>query len=266
MNFQRTNRKISLLEDYYSHFDEDGRLKTRHGYVEFMTNMHYILKYLNDNHDLTILDIGAGTGAYSVYLDKLGYHVTAVELTQHNIEIFKQKESNCKIIQGNALDLSVFADNSFDVVLLFGPMYHLLRKEEQIRALKEAKRVVKPQGKIFISYYMNEYAILTYGFIKKHILESKRNHEIDENYHVVSKEDDLYTMVRLEDIDEFNQILNLKRLQIIASDGASNYIRTTLNSLSQEEYQEYLNYHLQICERKDLLGASAHVLDIVTKN
>lgn len=266
MNFQRTNRKIPLLEDYYSHFDEDGRLKTRHGYVEFMTNMHYILKYLNENHDLKILDVGAGTGAYSVYLDKLGYQVTAVELTEHNIEIFKKKESNCKIIKGNALDLSMFEDNSFDVILLFGPMYHLLKKEEQIQALKEAKRVVKAQGKIFVSYYMNEYAILTYGFIKKHILESKSNHEIDESYHVVSKEEDLYTMVRLEDIEEFNKTLNLKRIQILASDGASNYMRTTLNSLNQEEYQEFLNYHLQTCERKDLLGASAHVLDIVTKN
>ena len=71
----------------------------------------------------------------------------------------------------------MFLDNTFDCVLLFGPMYHLLKKEEKIKALSEAKRVCKKGGKILISYYMNDYAIITYGFIKKHILESKKNYD-----------------------------------------------------------------------------------------
>ena len=45
MNFERTNTKISLLEDYYSHFDEDKRLKSRHGQVEFITSMKYIEEF-----------------------------------------------------------------------------------------------------------------------------------------------------------------------------------------------------------------------------
>ena len=57
----------------------------------------------------------------------------------------------------------------------------------------------------------------------------------------------------------------MKRKKIIASDGASNYLRVTLNSLSEEQYQEFINYHLATCERKDLLGASAHLLDIIEK-
>ena len=73
MNFMRTNTKISLLEDYYSHFNEDHRLQTRHGQVEFITNINYINKYLNGDKSKKILDIGAGTGAYSIYFDKLGY-------------------------------------------------------------------------------------------------------------------------------------------------------------------------------------------------
>ena len=76
---------------------------------------------------------------------------------------------------------------------------------------------------------------------------------------------DLYSMVRIEDIDRYNSILNLKRKKIIASDGASNYLRVTLNSLSEEQYQEFINYHLATCERTDLLGASAHLLDIIEK-
>lgn len=265
MNFERTNTKISLLEDYYSHFNEDHRLQTRHGKVEFITSIKYIKECLGDDLSKKILDIGAGTGAYSVYFSNEGYDVTAIELVEHNIDVFKSKNSKARVIQGNALDLSMFTDNSFDVVLLFGPMYHLLKKEEKLTALKEAKRVCKSGGKILVSYYMNDYAIITYGFIKKHILEAIENHQVDEKYHMLNLDDDLYSMVRIEDIDEFNQIVGLKRDKIIAADGASNYIRVFLNKLSEEEFEEFIKYHLSTCERSDLLGASAHLLDIVTK-
>ena len=168
-------------------------------------------------------------------------------------------------MQGNALDLSMLASDSYDLVLLFGPMYHLLKKEEKIKALSEAKRVTKKGGIILISYYMNDYAIITYGFIKKHILEAIEKKQVDENYHMLNLDDDLYSMVRLEDIDEFNNEVGLSRIKIIAADGASNYIRVFLNKLSEEEFKEFIKYHLTTCERSDLLGASAHLLDIVRK-
>ena len=159
---------------------------------------------LNEDKSKTILDIGAGTGKYSCYFDQKEYKVTAVELVPHNIDVFKSKNSNVQIHQGNAVNLSMFEDNSFDVTLLFGPMYHLLKKEDKLKALSEAKRVTKPNGRIFISYYMNDFAVITYGFIKGNIKNSIEEGRLDDNFHVVSKEDDLYSMVRIEDIDSFN--------------------------------------------------------------
>ncbi|MCQ2798005.1 MAG: class I SAM-dependent methyltransferase [Bacilli bacterium] len=263
MNFQRSNTKISLLEDYYNHFNEDHRLQTRHGNVEFITNIKYIEEVLHGDKDKTILDIGAGTGAYSVYFDKQGYKVTAVELVPHNIDVFKAKGSNVDIHQGNALDLSFLPDDSFDVTLVFGPIYHLMNKEDKVRALLEAKRVTKPNGIILTSYYMNEYAVISYAFMKKHILESKG--DLTEDFHVINKPDDLYSMVRLEDINEYNELAGLNRVKIIASDGPSDYLRVFINALSEEEYQEFIAYHLATCERPELLGASSHVLDITKK-
>lgn len=265
MNFERTNTKISLLEDYYSHFNEDHRLKTRHGQVEFITSIKYIESVLDNDLKKKILDIGAGTGAYSIYFSQKGYDVTAIELVEHNIKVFKSKNSNVNILQGNALDLSRFADNSFDVTLLFGPMYHLLKSEDKVKALSEAKRVTKIGGTILISYYMNDYAIITYGFIKQHILEAIEKKQVDDSFHMLNLEDDLYSMVRIEDIDFFNQKVGLKRIKIVASDGASNYLRVVLNKLSVAEFKEFIKYHLNTCERADLLGASAHLLDIVVK-
>ena len=82
---------------------------------------------------------------------------------------------------------------------------------------------------------------------------------------MLNLKDDLYSMVRLEDINEFNEICGLKREKIVAADGASNYIRVYLNKLSVEEFEEFIKYHLSTCERSDLLGASAHLLDVLKK-
>lgn len=265
MNFKQTDHSISLIEDYYNHFDEEGRLDTRHGQVEFATAIKYISDVLNNDKSKTILDIGAATGKYSCYFDNLGYKVTAVELVPHNIEVFKAKRSNVDIIQGNALDLSFIKDNTFDVTLLFGPMYHLLKKEEKIQALSEAKRVTKEGGTILISYYMNEFSVITYAFVKGHIKEALAEGRLDESYHIVAKEDDLYSMVRMEDINEFNNTVGLTRIKAVSQDGASDYIRSAITRLSEEDFKEYIKYHLSICERQDLIGSSSHVLDIVKK-
>lgn len=135
------------LIDYYSHYDEDSRTKSSHGGVEFATNMKYIRAYVPRGTE--VLDVGAGTGVYSIALEKEGCSVRAIELVERNIEIFRSKltgSENITLEQGNALDLSRFPDGRFDAVLLFGPMYHLYSKTDKLTALREARRVLKPDG------------------------------------------------------------------------------------------------------------------------
>ena len=72
-------------------------------------------------------------------------------------------------------------------------------------------------------------------------------------------------MVRLEDINKYKKVTNLKRVKILAQDGPTDYIRRSINELDEEEFNLYLKYHLSICERKELLGASSHILDILKK-
>ena len=254
---------MNNLEEYYNKFNEDKRLNTRRGQVEFITNMKYIHKYLKKGDK--ILDIGAGTGKYSLSLDKEGYEVTAVELVKRNIQIINKKNPHLKTILGNALDLSMIKDNTYDVVLLFGPMYHLKKREDQIKALAETKRVTKKEGIIFVSYCMNDYAVITHGFIEGNIQENIQNQQINKNFKILENGNPLYDYVRIEDINEINKITKLKRIQIVSSDGMTNYIRGTLNKISKEIFNIYLKYHLSICERKDFLGVSTHLLDILKK-
>ena len=254
---------MNNLEEYYNKFNEDKRLNTRRGQVEFITNMKYIHKYLKKGDK--ILDIGAGTGKYSLSLDKEGYEVTAVELVKRNIQIINKKNPHLKTILGNALDLSMIKDNTYDVVLLFGPMYHLKKREDQIKALAEAKRVTKKEGIIFVSYCMNDYAIITHGFIEGNIQENIKNQQIDQEFKILENGNPLYDYVRIEDINEINKTTKLKRIQIVSSDGITNYIRGTINKMDEETFELYLKYHLSTCERKDFLGVSTHLLDILKK-
>lgn len=261
------------LVEYYNKFNEEKRLNSRHGRVEFIVSMKYIHKYLEavaadtgkSVSDIQILDIGAGTGRYSVPLSEEGYDVTALELVKYNLGILKQKGSAVKAYQGNALKLKRFEADSFDLTLLFGPMYHLLTREEQLQALREAKRVTKPGGYILVAYVMNEYAFLTYGIREQHVLENIAEGKLDENFHTVPGEDDLYHFMRMEDISSLNEEAELERVQIISPDGPANHMRQQLNALSEEQFNKFVEYQLATAERQDIIGAAAHTVDILRK-
>ena len=205
-------KPMTELEAYYNKFNEEKRLNSRHGQVEFRVSMKYIHEYLEklvsegkEKSEIKVLDIGAGTGRYSVPLAQEGYDVSAVELVKHNLGILKSKGSSVKAYQGNALKLKRFEDNSFDVTLLFGPMYHLFTFEDKKQALEEAKRVTKPGGILLVAYCMNEYGVLTYAFKEKHILECVEEQRFTKEFRAISGPKNLYDYMRIEDIDALNE-------------------------------------------------------------
>jgi len=264
-------RPQTPLEEYYNKFNEDKRLKSRHGMVEYRVTMHYICKFLEQlekripKQDIQIADIGAGTGAYSIPLFEAGYNVTAVELVKHNLGVMHQKCPELNCYQGNAKKLKRMKDNTYDVTLLFGPMYHLFGEEKE-QALSEAKRVTKPGGLIFVAYVMNEYSVVTYAIKERHILEvMDETGTLDSTFHTRNTPENLYDYVRIEDIDELNKKVGLERVMIISPDGPMDYIRPFLNQLTEEEFERVVQYQLATCERQDLIGAGAHTVDILRK-
>lgn len=96
-------------------------------------------------------------------------------------------------------------------------------------------------------------------------MEALQTGMLDETYHCTKKANSLYSMVRLEDIDILNTKAGLERERIIAADGAANYMRPFLNALTEEEFDAFVRYHLATCERMELMGASGHTVDILTK-
>ena len=195
------------LIEYYNKFNEDKRLLTKHGQIEFITAMKYIHDYIKPGDK--VIDIGAGCGIYSLSLFDEEYDVSSVELVKHNLKVIESKNKNIKLYNLNATNLNKINDNTYDITILFGPMYHLINNEEKIEALKEAKRVTKLNGYIFVSYCLNEFAIIKHGFIDNNIINSKENNLIDSNYKITNRKDDLYSFVRIDYINYFNEKINL---------------------------------------------------------
>ena len=259
---------MNYLEEYYNNYDEEGRLLSRHGQVEYLTTMKYIQECLEGVSDPHILEVGAGTGRYSVTLAKQGLKVTAVELVEHNLEILKSKldgTESINAIQGNALDLSALEDNFFDLTMVLGPMYHLYKKEEKLTALSEAIRVTKPGGYILVAYCMNEPTVIQYVFGLNRLSEVMDFNMITSDWHCISEPKDLFELVRTEDIAELDANVPAKRIKLVATDGATNYKREMIDAMDDETFDKWLDYHFTICERGDLIGASHHTLDILQK-
>lgn len=255
------------VKKHYENYDEDGRLLSKHGMVEYITTMKYIEKYLKPG--MRILEIGAATGRYSHALARKGYHVDAVELVEHNIEIFRKntkKGENVTITQGNAVDLSEFKNDTYDITLLLGPMYHLFNQEDKLKALSEAIRVTKKGGIIFVAYCMGDASVLSYGFIRGEIYNIIEKCMLDtETFDTFSNPWDIFELYRKEDIDKLRNQFSVTQLHFIASDGYTNHMRETVDNMDDRMYELYLKYHLATCERQDLIGYSHHTLDIFRK-
>ena len=150
------------IKNYYKHFDEKNRLRNDNsGKLEFLMTMRILeknLPSLADGSDISILDLGGGAGVYSFPLAKKGYKVTLADLSETLLAQAKKQKEEDKVQnliscdQVNATDLSCYKDNSFDVVLLFGPLYHLTEKDEREKCVREIKRVLKAGGKVFASF------------------------------------------------------------------------------------------------------------------
>ena len=168
-------------------------------------------------------------------------------------------------MQGNALDLSRFADDSFDLTLVLGPMYHLYTKDEKLRALSEAVRVTKTGGFIMVAYCMNEPTVINYVFGQNKLWETLDADMLTKDWHCISEPKDVFELVRIEDIAELDSAVNVKRVKLIATDGATNYMRALVDGMDEATFSKWVEYHLSVCERQDLIGASHHTLDILQK-
>jgi SAM-dependent methyltransferase len=227
--------------------------------------MNYIHRFAGKG--ARVLELGAGTGRYSTALAKEGMDVTAVELVESNFAILRENSrgiDNLSAVRGDATDLSRFADDSFDVTLVFGPMYHLYEADEVNRAIDEAIRVTKPDGVLlfaFISVFAIMYANYFFGNWR---LGQEENFTAD--YRVRHFKEQLFTGY---DVIEFEKLFENKPVKWITTAGVDGLLEPIEKrpdfDIPEEDFEAFVNWYMAFAEKRELLGNTNHLLYICRK-
>ncbi len=260
MDFQeiyKIKNEVEQIQKTYELFNEDTRLNhSKAARVEFLTTVRYIERYLTPG--AKILDVGAGAGEYSLYFARKGYDVSALELSPANIEAFRRKltpADKVELVRGNAVDLSRYADESFDAVFLFGPLYHLHSEDDRQKCIAEAKRVCKRGGKLFFAFISNDFVILTEFSYRPDYFTAG-----DYDKDTFKLCDFPFVFHTVEECRAMLARGEVNILHAVASDGISELLAEKINAMDEESYAQYLRYHYYICEKQEFLGMSNHLL------
>ena len=256
-----------IVSGFYNEYEEDDRLtRSRHGQLEYFTTMHYIHRFANKNSK--VLEVGAGTGRYSVALAKEGMDVTAVELVETNLEKLRQNAQgipNLKALQGDATDLSRFDDNYFDVTLVFGPMYHLYDQVDVHKAIDEAIRVTKPGGAILFAF-ISVFAIMYANYFQGNWAAGEEEN-FTKDYKIRHFKEQLFTGY---DVIEFEQLFEKKSVTWITTAGVDGLLEPVEDRedfcIKDEDFDAFTKWNLAFAEKRELLGMTNHLLYICQKN
>lgn len=261
----KIDKREQIVKDYYNNYRDDERFVAPHRKVEFITTINYIEKFAKKG--CKMVELGAGTGAYSIYLAKKGYKVDAVEMSEHNLEMLNSNSAGVKnltIRQGDAVELGMYTDDLFDVTLSLGPMYHIFNEKDMKSAIKEAVRVTKPGGLIIFSYLTNDAVFARYMVQKGNIKEYKKLCDGEFNFKPLQEE--IFYTTNVKDFENMVNEESVSKVLSVSADGISEILADQIDKFSEEEFGAYLAYHMARCEREELFGYTSHMLYICKKN
>ena len=255
-----------IISGFYDQVDEDRRLQcSRHGQLEYTVTMHYIHRFAAPG--AKVLEVGAGTGRYSIALAKEGMDVTAVELVESNLAVLRQNSRELDHItsfQGDATDLSRFGDQSFDVTLVLGPLYHLYDSADIHKAIDEAIRVTRKGGVILFAF-LSVFGIMYANYLSGDWAEGQEEN-FTADYSVKHFKEQLFTGY---DIPEFEKLFEGKPVQWITTTGTDGLLEPLEVrpdfSITDQDFPAFVNWYLAFSEKRELLGATNHLLYICRK-
>lgn len=266
---------MNEVEAFYDKNPQYEWERLEHHRMEFAVTLRALKDYLPPA-PAQILDVGGGPGRYAIALAQLGYEVTLFDLSKSCLELAKQKaqEAGVKIAgfeHGDARDLSRFADESFDAILLMGPLYHLLIEEDRRRALCEARRVLKANGLLFAAF-ITKYAVLRWAtkeepnWIIKH---PERLETLLSLGALPKRPDDTgFTSAYFAHPNEIKPLIESEgfdTLDLIACEGIISMIEGKINELTGEAFEAWVELNYKLGRDPSILGAAEHILYVGRK-
>lgn len=269
---------IDEVFDFYNNGAEKGRLERGLGIVEFYRTKEVLSNYIVKKGNI-IYDVGGGIGVYSSWLVSEGNEVHLLEVAPNAVEYAIKSQSKDNLFKAEVCDArNINRENeSADIVLLMGPLYHLQNKEDRKKVLNEAKRVLKKGGILFsvgISKFSSTtWALSTYGngneFLDDPIYFNMIQNELISGVHIRPKEySNFITQVYFHTPRELQEELEVVGFETIQKHAIEGVIWFTpfLNEYWKDE--EKRNILLKILNQTDteesLMGMSPHFM-IVSK-
>lgn len=263
---------MNYVVESYENYKEENRLTTNNARkIEFLTTVKVLEKVIKPQS--AILDCAAGTGVYAFWLAEKGHQVTATDITPRHVAVMNEEleKRGLDITTAvlDATDMSVFQDETFDVVLNMGPFYHLLTEELREKCLRECLRVLK-KGGLLVTAYIPRYYVLQYlamsdakyldgAFVERFMASGALSHEDEKCFWT----DSYYATA--EEMELMYRQNGLAITEHFAQDGLTPLFSKKADGWTQEEFKVWCDYHYSVCREKSLLGSSNHVIIIGRK-
>ena len=254
------------------HYDRSAELEwnrlIKHR-TEFAVTMKGLLDHL-PSPPADLLDVGSGPGRYSIELAKNGYLISLVDLSQASLDLAKEKASEAGIeftaeIQLDATNLSGISDESFDGVLLLGPLYHLISEDQRKQAVLETKRVLKP-GKLIFATFITRFAPFRNSACEQPEWVIKNNDYayelLDSGKHTEGKRFPNAYFAHPYEIQPFMEDCGFETITIIGVEGIVAGHEDEVNKLQGSEWDNWVDLNYKLGQDTSLYGASDHMLYI----
>ena len=260
------------IEEFYEKGIESDRLEKGYGILEKERTDKILNQYLPKG-SLTILDVGGATGVYAFDLAKKGHYVYLIDPVAFHIEEAKKIAENQKkyplkdYIVGDARKLPM-EDNSVDVVLFFGPLYHLDKENRNI-ALSEAYRVLKPEG-LLMAVGISKFAPIGKAIVNNKLNRPQICESIEENlkHGVLNWRSTTFYCHTPEELKKEVLKVGFENVELLAIEGIGSWQKSILDGQYEkdEEFRQKLLHFIEKTEKESsILGLSNHIMAIAKK-
>jgi ubiquinone/menaquinone biosynthesis C-methylase UbiE len=263
---------VTIRGYYEGYFDEDGRLTDSS--IEWMRSKELVSRAL-PQAPARVADVAGGTGPYAVWLAEMGYQVSLLDLVPSHVAQAQEKANAARVVvdcvEGDARALP-WADDTFDVVLVMGALYHLQDRDDRLACLREAHRVLKPGGALVASY-ISRWASLfdgyRYGFVADGRFAAILDEDLSSGRHENAFGHPLwFTSSYFHTPDEIREELasvEFEGIQVLPVEGFTS-VTGVPEDLRTEVGMAKLSNHLRATETEPaLIGVSSHLISISRK-
>lgn len=264
---------INDIRNYYNSPDSGEESRLERYQLERDVTRRYFEEFLPSQ--ARVLEVGAAAGGYTVWLAERGHRVVAVDLSEYLLEQCKKRvaeaglASNVEYRVADARNLTSVPETGFDVVLFMGPLYHLILREDRIKALREASSKLKPGG-LFLSALINRFGIM--GHLIRHVPQWVENQAevrcvLEHGHDPEHSPDGGFRgyFVTVDEVAPLHEEVGLETLAVAGVEPAISADDESYSRLAGVQRELWLDLLYELSREPSLVASSRHLLYIGRK-